>query len=168
MQISYYDVTLCNKYALEIAIWSSFYLWLLFKHKYRYQLWIWSAISNCILWKSNWLNLYGHGFPETGLSSLDALTHLPLVPHICISELCQHWFRLWLVAYSAPNHYLNQCWVIVNWTLRNKLQWNFNYQNTKFFIHKNASENIICKTAAILSRGRWINSYHSACYIDSQ
>ena len=23
-----------------------------------------------------------------------------------------------------PSHYLNQCWVIVNWTLRNKLQWN--------------------------------------------
>ena len=23
--------------------------------------------------------------------------------------------------YSAPSHYLNQCWVIVNWTLRNKL-----------------------------------------------
>ena len=30
----------------------------------------------------------------------------------------------------------NQCWVIVNWTLLNKLQWNFN-QNTKLFIHKN-------------------------------
>ena len=21
------------------------------------------------------------------------LTHLPLLPHICVSELCQHWFR---------------------------------------------------------------------------
>ena len=29
----------------------------------------------------------------------------------------------------------------VNWTLRNKLQYNFN-QNTKRFIHENASENI--------------------------
>ena len=27
---------------------------------------------------------------------------------------------------SAPSHYLNQCWVMLNWTLRNKLQWNFN------------------------------------------
>ena len=56
------------------------------------------------------------------------LTHLPLVPHICISELGPHWFRWWLVAYSVPGHYLNQCWVIVNWTLvlGNKLQWNFN------------------------------------------
>ena len=68
------------------------------------------------------------------------LTHLPLVPHICVSKSGQHWFRSWLVAYSAPNHYLNQCWVIVNWTLMNKLQWNLN-QNTKFFI-KNMHMNI--------------------------
>ena len=55
-------------------------------------------------------------------------------------------------AYSAPSHYLNQRRVIVNWTFRNKLQWNFN-QNTKFFIHENAYENIVCEMAAILSRG---------------
>ena len=36
------------------------------------------------------------------------------------------WFRYWLDAYSAPSHYLKQCWVIVNWTLMNKPQWNFN------------------------------------------
>ena len=64
------------------------------------------------------------------------LTHLPLVPHICVSEWVQHWFRKWLVAFSAPSHYLNQCWVIVNWNLRNKLQLNFN-QNTKLFIQEN-------------------------------
>ena len=48
-------------------------------------------------------------------------------------------------------------WVIVNWTRRNKLQWNFN-QNRKLFIHKNASGNIVCEKAAILSRGRWVKS----------
>ena len=63
------------------------------------------------------------------------LTHVPLVPHICVSESGQHWFRQWLVTYSAPSHYLNQCWVIVNWTLMNKLQWNFN-QNTKLSFTK--------------------------------
>ena len=86
------------------------------------------------------------------------LTHLPLVAHICISESSQHWFRYWLVACMAPSHYLNQCWLIVNWTLRNKLQWNFN-QNKGFFIHEveNASENIVCEMAAILSKGRWVN-----------
>ena len=29
----------------------------------------------------------------------------------------------------------NQCWIIVNWGIMNKVQWNFN-QNTKRFIHK--------------------------------
>ena len=57
----------------------------------------------------------------------------------------------WLIC-MAPSHYLNQCWVIVNWTLRNKLQWNFN-QHTKFSNHENASENIVCEMVAILSRG---------------
>ena len=45
--------------------------------------------------------------------------------------------------------------VIVNGTSRNKLQSNFN-QNTKLFIDENASENIFCEMAAILSRGRWV------------
>ena len=31
---------------------------------------------------------------------LDQLTHLPLVPHICVSESGQHWFK-WLGAYSV-------------------------------------------------------------------
>ena len=71
------------------------------------------------------------------------LTHLPLVSHICVSESGQHWFRKWLVACSAsaPSHYLNQCWVTVNWTLRNNLQWNCN-QNIKLFIHENESVKI--------------------------
>ena len=56
-----------------------------------------------------------------------------------------------------PSHYLNQCRVIINWTFRNKVQWNFN-QNTKLFIHKNAFENTVCETMAILSRRRWDNS----------
>ena len=88
----------------------------------------------------------------------DSITHLPLVLHICVSELSQHWFRLWLVAFSSPSNYINQCWFIVNCTLKNKLQWNFN-QNTQLIIHENASENIVCEMVAILSRGRWVNPY---------
>ena len=49
-----------------------------------------------------------------------------------------------------PSPYLSQCWVIVNWALRNTLQRNFN-QNTKLPIHEIASENIVCEIAAILS-----------------
>ena len=72
-----------------------------------------------------------------------------------VSEPGQHWFEQWIVAYSVPSHYLNQWWFIVNWTLRNELRWNFN-QNIIFFIHKNASESIVCEMVAILSRGRWV------------
>ena len=53
-----------------------------------------------------------------------------------------------------PSHNLNQCWVIVNWALRNKLQWNFNL-NTKLFIHENAPHakwRPFCQ-----SRERWVD-----------
>ena len=59
-------------------------------------------------------------FPYRGL-----VNSSPLVLHLCVHELGRHWFRQWLVAYSAPSHYLNQCRVIANWISRNKLQWNF-------------------------------------------
>ena len=36
-----------------------------------------------------------------------------------------------------------------------KLQW-VSIQDSKLFLHENASENIVCKIAAILSRGRWV------------
>ena len=57
----------------------------------------------------------------------------------------------WLVAWSVPSHYLNQCWNIVNWTPRNKLQWNVN-RNSYIFIQENPFENVVWKMAAILSR----------------
>ena len=94
--------------------------------------------------------------------TINTLTYLPLGPHICVGESGQHWFRKWLVAYSAPNHHLNQRWVIGNWAIRNKLQWNFN-QNTKLFINENASENIVCEMAAILSGGDELNRMCITC-----
>ena len=51
-----------------------------------------------------------------------------------------------------PSHYINQCWFIVSWSRRNKLQWNFNW-NTKLFIHENAFTNVFCKMVAILYKG---------------
>ena len=66
----------------------------------------------------------------------------PLVPQICVRESGQHWFRYWLVAYSAPSHYVNHFWFIVNWILSNKLQWHIS-QNTKCSIHKNAFEKVV-------------------------
>ena len=55
------------------------------------------------------------------------------MPHICVDELGQHCFIQWLVAYSAPTHYLNQFWVIVNWILRKKLLWNLNQSTNVSF-----------------------------------
>ena len=48
----------------------------------------------------------------------------------------------------APSHYLNQCWNIVNCTLMNKLQWNFN-RNSNIFTEENAFENVFCKMTSI-------------------
>ena len=47
--------------------------------------------------------------------------------------------------------------VIVDWTIRNKLQWNFNL-NSNIFIHENACENVVCDMAVILSGGRWVKA----------
>ena len=48
-------------------------------------------------------------------------------------------------AWRAPSHYLNQCWNIVNWALRNKLQWNLD-RNQQIFIQENISK---------MSSGKW-------------
>ena len=71
----------------------------------------------------------------------------------------QHWFREWLVAGSAPSHYLHQCWNIVNWTLGNKLQWNFN-RNSNIFIEENTFENVVCEMLPISSRPQWKPTRH--------
>ena len=42
--------------------------------------------------------------------------------HVYVSEKKHHWFRQWLVALSAPSQYLNQCWNIVECTLRTKFR----------------------------------------------
>ena len=66
------------------------------------------------------------------------------------------------MAWKAPSHCLHQCCSIVNWTLRNKLQWNLS-QYSYIFIQENAFENVIWKMAAILSRPqcvkivRWVH-----------
>ena len=68
-----------------------------------------------------------------------------------------HSFRQWLVALSAPSHYLNQCWTIVNWTLRNKLQQHFN-RNSNIFIQENAFESIVCNMAFTLPGPQYVKT----------
>ena len=64
------------------------------------------------------------------------------MPYICVWELGQHWFGWWLLACSAPIHYLNQSWLTINWTLRNKLQWNYNRNSNTFT--EDTFENVVC------------------------
>ena len=56
------------------------------------------------------------------------------VAHKWVSKAGHHWFRQWLVAWTAPSHYLTQWWNNVNWTLGNKFQWNLN--RTIYFLTK--------------------------------
>ena len=67
---------------------------------------------------------------------------------------------------SAPSHYLNQCWTIVNWTFRNKLQWNFN-RNSNIYIQEIAFENVVCKMASILSRPQWVKHSRLVSHLPS-
>ena len=43
------------------------------------------------------------------------LTHWGQVTQICVTKLDHPGLRQWLVAWSAPSHYLNQRWNTVNW-----------------------------------------------------
>ena len=54
------------------------------------------------------------------------------------------------------SHYLNQCWNIDNWTLRNKLQRKRTW-NLYIFIQENAFENVVWWMPAILSRPQCVN-----------
>ena len=50
----------------------------------------------------------------------------------------------------ASSNYLEQCWRIVKWTTRNKLQWNLNQNTNNFFEH--AFEKVVCAMTAILTK----------------
>ena len=65
----------------------------------------------------------------------------------CLYVFITHW--------SAPSHYLNQRWNIVNRNPRNNLQWNCN-RYTYIFIQENAFENVVWKIAAILFRSQCV------------
>ena len=67
---------------------------------------------------------------------------------------------IWLLVVQTQNHkntyYPNQCWIIVNWTPGNKLQWNFN-RNSYIFIEETTFENVVWQMAAFLSRPHCVN-----------
>ena len=67
------------------------------------------------------------------------------------------------IAWTAPSHYLNQCWNIIDWTLRNTLQWNLS-RNYNIFIQENVFESVVCEMAAILSRPQCVYIYQSTVH----
>ena len=98
----------------------------------------------------------------TDIYLISSLTHQGRVTHICVNKLTIIGSDNGLSP-DRRQAYLNQCWIIVNWTLRNKLQWNLN-RNSNIFIQENAFESVVCETAAILSRPqcvKWAN--HQIC-----
>ena len=82
--------------------------------------------------------------------------------HICITKLGHHWFRKWLVTSSVPSHYLNQCWIIVNWMHGNIFQWNLNHNKT-LFITKSIFENVVFKMLAIWSWPQCVKLNYMNC-----
>ena len=90
----------------------------------------------------------------------ESLTHWGRATHICVSKL---------IIIGSDNGlspvrrqaivWTMQCWNIVNWKLRDKLQWK-SKRNSYISIHENAFQNVVWKMAAILSRPQCVN----ACY----
>jgi len=58
-----------------------------------------------------------------------------------VEGFCQHCFKKWLGARSAPIHFLKQCWFWIDYSLRNKLQ-SSTFQNSYIFLEKIRLENI--------------------------
>ena len=114
--------------------------------------------SHC--WKRIW-NQNSFIFPEirqevNNWEIFISLPHTHTLTHTSAAYM-RRWtgsvlYQIMACACLAPTRYLNQHWFIVNYTLRNKLQWNLN-QNTTFFIHEIAFETIVCEMVAILSMG---------------
>ena len=71
-------------------------------------------------------------------------TNLARVTHICVCNLTIIGPDNGIMAWSAPGHYLNQCWTIANWTLKGNP-----YRNSIIHIQEFACENVINKMAAI-------------------
>ena len=71
-----------------------------------------------------------------------------------------------IIACSMPSHFLNQCWLTVNWTVGNKIPWNFN-QHSNFFIEENEFWSVVFKITPILSQPKCVNMFLSSLLSDS-
>ena len=69
----------------------------------------------------------------------------------CICIILRWINHAWVL--SPESWVLNQSLNIVNWTLRNRLQWNL-YRNSNIFIQENTY--VVCEMAAFLSRSQGV------------
>ena len=84
--------------------------------------------------------------------------HWGRVTHTCVSKLTIIGSEKGLS--PGRHHFLNQCWNIVNCTIRIKLQWNLN-QNSYIFIQEKAFEIVVCQNGSHLSRPRCVKPVKS-------
>ena len=94
--------------------------------------WATVALTKLSWWKHEWFCGIGlflswmiscYFFRIIKPQGIKSLTHRCLVTPYNVINVCQLSSRQLIGVYSAPNHYLNQCWLTmltVNWTLGNK------------------------------------------------
>ena len=86
------------------------------------------------------------------------LTHWGRMTHICVGKINIIGSDNGLSPRRRQAIIQSQCWNIVNWTLGNKPQWNFN-RNSNIFIQENEFESVVWKMAAILSRPQCVKRF---------
>ena len=93
-------------------------------------------------------------------------------PLLCCFQLCA-WFHCHMWIQTGVRVRKRLSWVLTSVTLTDRrtdgrTDWTshiaaWSQLKIKFFIHENASQNIVYEMAAILSRGRWVNELRPWC-----
>ena len=85
------------------------------------------------------------------------LTHYGFVMIYGVTELGKHWYM-----YSLFSHYLGRCWLIVNWTIRDKTKITLK-ESITIYTMGNALKTAVCKNVGHFYSGRnmlqWRHNY---------
>ena len=84
---------------------------------------------------------YGPQISYSGTFYWDRATHIPISKPLLV--------QIMVVACLTPSHYQNLCFIIANWTHRNKLWW---YSKIDNFVWENNFENVVCKEVTTMPR----------------
>ena len=109
--------------------------------------------TNCVISYNGttlYFDVYKHIWAQQGL------THWGWVSHIWVSKITIIGSDDGLSPGQRHVIIWSNAGIFVNWTLGNKLQWNF-HRNQCIFIQENAFENV-CEMTAILSQPQCVNS----------